>query len=187
MKLKKGNIVVLKNKERFIYLDDGLYSLDTFKLIHSMSNYTSDTLKHISGIDKLNIVEIYMSNISPCELLWQANEVNWDKVSMGTLVRARDFKEDRWKYGKFVTYNDASSFPFSILVDDIDVVDKFRYCEVIEEPPRLENTSNLPIAKLEDIVDVANKHCEFADCTKYQGDCAECIANLLSNKFEIRG
>lgn len=187
MKLVNGNIVILRNKEKLMYVEQcGFYKIDNFEFKFNTSAYDLETLRH-EAHRELDIIKVCESDISTSDVIWEGDNINWDELPMGTLVRVKDFPEDNWKYGKLVTYTDDSRFPFTTLVNDINSVDSFRYCEIIEEPPKLENASNLPIAKLEDIVKVASRHCEFSDCREYHGECAECMANVLSKKFEMRG
>lgn len=186
--LKDGNIVILRNKEKLIYVEySGLYAIDTFKFKCGTSNYNLETLKHMNNRD-LDIVKVCESNVSVSDVIWEGNDINWNEVPMGTLVRCRNFPKDNWQHGKLVSYTNGKEYPFQILLNgELKFVDKYKVCEIVEELTTLETTPILPKAKLDNIISVAKGYCEYADCSQYEGDCAECISTYLSEKFEIRG
>ena len=128
--LKTGMIVTLRRGVERIIIRKCLFDEDG--ITTSTLNCYNDDLTYINNCTNEDIMKIEYGG----KIIWE--RVEWEKVPMGTKVRAWDDDEEDKVVGKFLDYDDKDDeeLPFFIFRKDSECEAKawwYKNCEIIKE------------------------------------------------------
>ena len=175
--LKDGMVVVHRNGEEYILIQEGLFKND-FTSDSRMFDYNND-LTHKKN--KYNdIMQIF--SIGKMIELWEREEVDWSKVPFGTKVRCWNNVDNKFE-GKFLGYDEGANT--YIVFVSTDRVTDWECCELIEDPKE-ELTYNEMMKSIDRICDgiyEKNKTCNV--CSAFCNGCGCDIGIIADDNFTI--
>lgn len=194
--LRNGMRVLIRNydsyKVHYFILENKIFALSGSMysdgmIFRSLDEYDDD-LKHKER-PALDIIEVWQNDTA----IWARDdeEVNWEKVKVGTPVLVRDLVSNDWKEAIFIKCNPNSKvYKYEVVLSDGAEFDSFKYCKInhskIVKDVLKENTYK----PFEILTNMENIHCEI--CTQ-KDKCKsmvsgaslkiECFINFLSEYY----
>ena len=151
-------------KMRFIrdcFVTDKLEILD-------QDAYTEDLI-YAYNDEKHDIVKVYEEDSEAVK--WERQEIDWDKVPIGTKVIVRNSNNENWKERYFIT---KTKTLFYAIEHDYHIAGHFTECKLAEEPVTVEGMVNLIPCTIDDT------------CKKPSGTlCKNCIAEAILKNYNL--
>lgn len=165
--LKDGMVVTMGGGNQCILIEGNLFK-NNFTLDSTIFDYNKDlTSKKNKNYD---IVKVF--DIGKTKELWKREEIDWDKVPVGTKVLVSD-NENNWYEYLFVDYQYNEEFEFKAIDIKSKQLHNWKYCKLAEEPKE-EVTFDDIDKKLDFYCINHNKICDQA--------CGPCVTkNILEN------
>ena len=125
--LKNGMIVTLRRGVTRIVI--GIYLFDEQGDATGTLNCYNNDLTYINNCNSEDIMKIEYGG----KVIWE--RVEWDKVPMGTKVRAWDNDDESKQVGRFIYHDEDKGyeFPFLVFVADEKDINWFKYCEILKD------------------------------------------------------
>lgn len=128
--LKNGMIVTLRREVTRVVVGKRLFEEEQGDATSTLYDYNDD-LTYMNNCTSEDIMKIEYGG----KIIWE--RVDWNKVPMGTKVRAWDGNDDK-VVGRFLDYDDKDDgeLPFFIFIKDSECEAKawwFKNCEIIKE------------------------------------------------------
>lgn len=145
--LKDGMVVELRKGTRLMLINDYLHN-EMHE--YNFNNY-NEYLIHHQNVNILDIVKVYIIDISNIKemfksiklkdmladeflkLIWEREEVDWDKVPVGTKVLVSD-NENNWYEHLFIDYRNNEDFKFKCIDAKSKQIHNWKYCKLAEKP-----------------------------------------------------
>lgn len=126
--LKDGMVVTIRGGQQCILIERSLFKND-FTLNSTLFDYNED-LTHKKNKNN-DIVKVF--DIGKLKELWKREEVDWDKVPVGTKVLVSD-NENNWYEHLFINYRNNEDFKFKCIDAKSKQIHNWKYCKLAEEP-----------------------------------------------------
>lgn len=126
--LKNGYVVDLRvdGYRRVVLFDELLIDENgRYERASSLIEKYRDDLTHRSD-PNLDIMKVYDEGM---DLIWEREEIDWNKVPFGTMVKCWNHGSSNKYVGKFLGYDECASSKFMVFVRT-DIVTDWDYCEL---------------------------------------------------------
>lgn len=152
-------------KMRFIrdcFVTDKLEILD-------QDAYTEDLI-YAYNDEKHDIVKVYEEDSEAVK--WERQEIDWDKVPIGTKVIVRNSNNENWKARRFYKSHRED---FYVIDEGLFRIEKYKLCKLAEEPVTIEDMANLMPCKLN-----SNSSCKNPNIS-----CKRCISKAILKNYNV--
>lgn len=185
--LKNGMFFEMRNKSRFLILNNEIY-LEGINLYEYSSNLHYFLVSYNDDMCSMNdneydIMEVFNS----CnESIWKRDKVDWSKIPRDTKVYVRQNQEDEWELryftcyenNKFYTYSNGRTFWSDSFVD----LEKWNYCELVEEPKKEMIVSAKDLHKAFRTMCESHPRC---DCCDYNYSVGTCEFKWILDNYNV--
>lgn len=139
-------------------LDQDAYDED---LIYAYSDKKNDVIRVFDDTSEEGNIK----------LAWERQEINWDKVPIGTKVLVRNSNNENWKARRFYKSHRED---FYVIYEGLFRIEKYKLCKLAEEPVTVEEMVNLIPCIIDDT------------CKKPSGTlCKNCIAEAILKNYNL--
>ena len=187
--LKNGMTLILRGgEERYIVKNeifgkgrDG-YTLDLYKDLEGWLKTFDDNLNKIDRGD----MYFDIMKVLDCDnnVIWEREEVDWNKIPVDTKVLVRNSKDGEWYKRYFAEYEDGRFYVFNNGGTSWSISGKTSWeeCKLAEEPKEEITVS------VEDLFKAFRTMCEShdcCDCCDYDDSDEKCVFRWISDNYNI--
>lgn len=166
--LKDGMVVTIRGGQQCILIERNLFK-NNFTLNSTLFDYNED-LTHKKNKNN-DIVKVF--DIGKLKELWKREEIDWNKVPVGTKVLVKFDYDDEYKeeiflcsngYGDYLTYNRTVG------------LQRWNYCKLAEQAKE-EVTFYDVNKKMDSYCEKNNKSCDQA--------CGPCVTKYILDNYDV--
>ena len=182
--LKNGMIFEMRNKSRFLILNNEIYHKDIChyeyfeKLHYFLESYNDDMFS--MNDNKYDIMKVLDCDNN---VIWERKEIDWTKVPVDTKVLVRDSKKEEWCKRYFAEYKDGIFYTFNNAGTSWSTSNEISWREykLAEEPKEKITVS------VKDLCKAFKTMCEShnCNCCDYDGGDGTCEIRWISDNYNI--
>lgn len=139
-------------------LDQDAYDED---LIYAYSDKKNDVMRVFDDTSEEGNIK----------LVWERQEINWDKVPIGTKVLVRNSNNENWKARRFYKSHRED---FYVIDEGLFRIEKYKLCKLAEEPVTAKELYDLRPCK-------DDRYCCYNDTQ----ECSECVLDKVLKKYNV--
>ena len=139
-------------------LDQDAYDED---LIYAYSDKKNDVIRVFDDTSEEGNIK----------LAWERQEINWDKVPIGTKVLVRNSNNENWKARCFYKSHRED---FYVIDEGLFRIEKYKLCKLAEEPVTAKELYDLRPCK-------DDRYCCYNDTQ----ECSECVLDKVLKKYNV--
>lgn len=135
--LKNGMFFEMRNKSRFLILNNEIY-LEDINLYEYSSNLHYFLVSYNDDMRSMNDNEYDIMIVKDVDdnVIWERREIDWSKISVDTKVLVRNSKYGEWHRRYFAKYEDGWVYCFDNGANswNSNEISLWKYCKLAEEP-----------------------------------------------------
>ena len=165
--LKDGMVVTIRGGQQCILIERNLFK-NNFTLNSTLFDYNED-LTHKKNKNN-DVVKVF--GIGKLKELWEREEVDWDKVPVGTKVMVKLDFDDEYQKAIFLCNNSKQFLTYSTDKG----IEHWNYCKLAEKPKEQVTFDDID-KKLDFYCINHNKICDQA--------CGPCVTKYILDNYDV--
>lgn len=182
--LKNGMFFEMRNKSRFLILNNEIY-LEDINLYEYSSNLHYFLVSYNDDMcsmkdNKYDIMEVFNS----CnESIWKREKVDWAKVPVDTKVLVRNSKDEEWQRKHFAEYKNGKVFTYDYGTSwNTSLITTWEYAKLVEEPKKEMIVSAKDLHKAFRTMCESHPRC---DCCDYNYSVGTCEFKWILDNYNV--
>ena len=182
--LKNGMFFEMRNKSRFLILNNEIY-LEDINLYKYSSNLHYFLVSYNDDMCSMNdneydIMEVFNS----CnESIWKREKVDWAKVSVDTKVLVRNSKDEEWQRKHFAKYKNGKVFTYDYGTSwNTSLITTWEYAKLAEKPKKEMIVSAKDLHKAFRTMCESHPRC---DCCDYNYSVGTCEFKWILDNYNV--
>ena len=182
--LKNGMFFEMRNKSRFLILNNEIY-LEDINLYKYSSNLHYFLVSYNDDMCSMNdneydIMEVFNS----CnESIWKREKVDWAKVSVDTKVLVRNSKDEEWQRKHFAEYKNGKVFTYDYGTSwNTSLITTWEYAKLAEKPKKEMIVSAKDLHKAFRTMCESHPRC---DCCDYNYSVGTCEFKWILDNYNV--
>lgn len=132
LKKIKDDIIFIKRNGNEYCVQNGDVYIKSLIYISGLEDYLNySCLQDLTSLSNSN-EDIMIIKDMKGNIIWEREEI-WESIPIGANVLVSNNLNQDWKARKFVRYSPNMTWKFKVLSDDLNTLEDWKYCKLMEE------------------------------------------------------